>query len=157
MLQSKKLLIVALIIPILVLLGIVVKTEYQYRTGTEVELPIQGYDPRDLLSGYYITYTVDYGVEVCADKYQEYEAYICLNPKQFSLTKPKNCNLFVQGMCKYGRFVAGVERFYASEFNAQQLDRTIRQQPMSIVLSVTDSGNAQVKYLLVDGKRWQAK
>lgn len=157
MLQSKNLLIIALVIPILVLFGIVVKTEYQFRTGTEVELPIHGYDPRDLLSGYYLAYSVDYGIDVCSEKDRQYDAYICLNPREFSATKPTDCDLFIKGSCNYGRFDAGVDRFYASEFTAQQLQYLIKQQPMSIILSISEGGNAQVKYLVVDGKRWQAK
>ena len=31
--------------------------------GSEIILPISGFDPRDILSGHYLVYRIDYGIQ----------------------------------------------------------------------------------------------
>ncbi|MCB1139535.1 MAG: GDYXXLXY domain-containing protein [Leptospiraceae bacterium] len=63
------LLIAALAFPILGLGGLMALKAYDQRAGIEMTLPVQGFDPRDILSGRYVTYRVDYGPE---DRCSEY-------------------------------------------------------------------------------------
>lgn len=159
MLRAKKILAVGLILPIVILIGITANLKYTIEHGKEVILPISGYDPRSLLQGYYLMYTVDYGItDICKNEHfhSEQKAYVCLEPKQFSYSQPENCAILIQGTCQYRTFKAGVERFYASQQNAQQLEKLVRNHSASVALAVTKSGQAFVKYLLVDGKRWEA-
>lgn len=126
--------------------------------GEEVTLSIEGYDPRDLLSGHYLTYRVIYGVnDVCNDnKYRsKKEGFICLDSKKFSYNRPYNCNLFIKGICKYKRFIAGIERFYIPQSAAVKLDRLVRDNKGKIVVSITKSGVAQVKKLLINDQAWE--
>lgn len=155
MLQNKKVLIAGFIIPIIVLVGMTIQAEHNFRAGIEVILPIQGYDPRDFLSGHYLIYTIDYGFDPCPSKTEKEDTYLCLDYKLSSLQMPENCPTVIKGTCNFGSFTAGIEKFYASEASALNLQTLINQQPMSVVLSVTKNGSAQVKYLLVDGKRWE--
>lgn len=153
MLQNKPILIVAFILPIVILLGITLNAEYNLRTGKEVTFPIKGYDPRDLLSGHYLAYTIDYGFEPCKSKLDHYDAYLCIDSKQTFTHLPNNCQTIIKGTCRFGSFIAGVERFYATENTALNLQSMIRQHPMRVVLSVAKDGTAQVKYLLVGDQR----
>ncbi len=156
--QSKKALVTALIIPIVVLMLLTVHKKYQLTLGKEVQLRITGYDPRDLLAGHYLTYTVEYDVKnICANVKGKAPGYICLEPKRFHLKKPAACKLFIKGICNRNRFEGGIERFYVPESEAKRLDKDVRSDKGSIVVMVTPNGKAQIKELLIEGKSWRAK
>ena len=59
--MKKYLLIAAVVFPIVVLLGVMLSKQAQLSQGSQVVLPIAGFDPRDLLSGHYLTYRINYG------------------------------------------------------------------------------------------------
>lgn len=153
MIRSKTALIIVLLIPIVALFALVCYKKHILMTGREVVLPITGYDPRDLLSGHYLIYTVEYGVKnLCVGTQTVQEGYVCLDNKTFSTTAPVACNLFIRGTCNNGRFLAGIEKFYIPETNANQINQEIRMKAASIIISVTQDGVAQVKKLLVNGQ-----
>lgn len=155
MMQKNKGLWLALLFPILMLLALIAYKKYILTFGQEVTLAISGYDPRDILSGHYLIYTVEYPVgKICTDKTVE-SGYVCLDPKGFSAELPAECKIPIRGTCKYGRFEAGIEKFYIPEDKAQILDNNIRGKRASIVISVTPKGQAQVKDLLIDGNSWR--
>ena len=158
MIKSKKYILISLIIPIIALLTLAIYKKYNFLTGYQIILPITGYDPRDLLSGYYLNYNIEYDVtDICLNSaYGENKhAYICLDPKIFSYTRPYNCNLLIKGACIDRRFRAGIERYYVPKEDAKRLEKLIRSNKASIVLSVPKNGDAQVKDLLINGKSWK--
>ena len=158
MIKSKKYILTALIIPIIALLALAIYKKYNFLTGHQITLPITGYDPRDLLSGYYLTYTIEYGIEnICHNnkRREDKHAYICLNPKNFSYNRPYNCNLLIKGVCNNRRFRAGIERYYVPKEHAKRLEKLVRSNKASIILSIPKNGDAQVKDLLINGKSWK--
>lgn len=156
MMQSKKMLLIALLLPILVLIALTFYKRHLLTSGVEITLPISGYDPRDLLSGHYVIYTVDYGVpNLCNQAKDIRQAYICLENKTVSYTSPKYCKIFIKGICNNGRFIAGIEKYYIPESAASHLDTEVRAKKAKIVISVKPNGQAQVKDLLIDGKSWR--
>lgn len=50
----------ALALPLAGLAGLWFQSDTHYRTGTEWEVPIEGYDPRDVLRGHYVEFTYDW-------------------------------------------------------------------------------------------------
>ena len=50
----------AMVLPVLGLAGLWAQSDRHYRQGTEWEVPIQGYDPRDFLRGHYVEFTYDW-------------------------------------------------------------------------------------------------
>ncbi len=157
MFQNKKTLIVALIVPILSLIALTSYKKYILAVGYEIVLPISGYDPRDLLSGHYITYRIEYGIsEICSNQYESRIAYVCLEPnKSVNFSVPLSCTKMIEGECNYGQFKAGIEKYFVPEDKAKYLESQIRSKSASIVLSVTRNGRAQVKDLLLDGQPWK--
>lgn len=156
----------ALLLPIVVLSGFVVSKQLTRSLGTEVLLPIEGFDPRDLLAGHYLTYRVQYGIPVCihqpttpmpATSAQESAAHVCLTPRYFGWSHhvEPGCRLSIRGVCQLGQFVAGIERFYIPEAYAGPLDRAVRKKSGEIIVSVTDSGTPQVKDLRIEGRPWR--
>ncbi len=158
MIKSNKGLLISLIIPIVALALLVVYKKHVLSIGKEVILPITGYDPRDLLSGHYLIYTINYGVNsVCRGSSLKTKrpGYICLDYKTFSFSRPKNCKLYITGTCNRNRFEAGVERYYIPEKEAKNLEDLVNSNEASIVLSVPKNGKAQIKDLLIDGASWK--
>jgi uncharacterized membrane-anchored protein len=150
-------LIVALVLPILALGTSAWLKSAQRDSGVEVILPIEGFDPRDLLSGHYLTYRVDYGVaNGCTD--QNAQASVCLRPTRGMYAEgelPPDCTLFIHGQCDDNVFTAGIERFYIPEDRAAALEDKVRGNKGELVLSVDAGGNAAIRDLLIDGKPWR--
>lgn len=149
--KTKTLVIAALIVPILALLSLTLYKRHILKIGQEVILPISGYDPRDLLSGHYLTYNVDYGIQgLCPGSFPNKEAFICLSNKYFSYSEPESCSLMIKGTCSYGRFNAGIEKYYIPENQAKGLEEKVRNKKAKLVLSVTRTGLAQIKNMIIE-------
>ncbi len=156
MIISKRGLLVVLAFPIAVLFVLFVYQQYISSFSEEVVLPISGYDSRDLISGHYVTFQIEYGVDgICPSKPDLKLGFICLSPKHFSYLLPKNCTKLIRGICKNSRFNAGIEKYYIPENHAKALEDKLRLKLASIVISITGRGHAQVKDLLIEGKSFK--
>ncbi len=137
--MKKHFLAVCLFAPVVALLGWLCWLTYQAHTGTEVKVRIQGYDPRDLLSGHYIQYEIDWEQTDCA----QFERGIC----------PKNA------FCTQARWGRQC-RFYIPEKNARELDRLFLQRNdtdmiFEVVYSYQKNYEPIAKQLLINGQDWR--
>lgn len=162
--DKKKIFLLFLILPIVVLLVVVVRHGLHFATGQEWVLPVTGHDPRDLLSGHYVQYRVQYtGEEFCQAIERENYDYACLclesqNPFFAEVNADcGGCSAKIMGKCKFGRFQAGLERFYIPESDAEWLNKMLQsgERKAEIVVSVSKEGQALVKDLRFDGKSWR--
>ncbi len=111
----------------------------QQATGQEIRVAVTGYDPRDLLSGHYIQYTIDW--------------------------EKTDCTQFADGKCPKEEFCKEHHwgrqcRFYVPEKNAQELDRLFwRRNDTDMVFEVVYSyhkgSEPLAKQLLINGKDWR--
>ena len=144
-----------LFFPILILLMMTLYKISLRQSTTVVTLPIQGYDPRDLLSGHYLRYRIDYGItDICTNSEIQIK-YICLSQKKLSKSWIESCEDQIQGECRESFFHAGIEKFYIPEENAKNLEKLLREKPSSLRISISPSGKAIIQDLLIDGKSWQ--
>ena len=99
--------------------------------SAEVRLPITGYDPRNLLSGHYVAYRIDWAKADCfqADW---------------------------QGKCPVDKFKTSY-RFYVPERTASSIERAINKADVQteIVFSYRKSGTAVARDLLIDGRSFR--
>ena len=136
--------------------------------GTEAVFAIYGYDPRDLLSGHYLTFDIDLGAKgSCRDvsydrsyNSRPKQIFFCIDTKNFVKSQRECPSASIGGYCDYRDFYTGVRRFYIPEKYAETLDFQLRQstrttQRMKVVLSVTGSGRAYAKDILIDGRPWK--
>jgi len=166
----------AVAFPILCLAGLTAYKQVRVMVGTSVVIPIAGFDPRDLLSGHYLTYRLDLGpgsAAIC-DPGQEQsqrpdEVFVCVVADHGTMTLARRiltyeapssgttpgCTVVLRGRCEHGRFLAGIERFYVPEEHAAALDQAVRSQKGAVVVAVDRSGRAAVKDLLIDGRPWR--
>lgn len=101
------------------------------QSSYEVILPITGYDPRNLLSGHYIEFNIDWS--------------------------RANCNQADwNGTCQKDAF-SGVNRYYVPENKAVSIESIINKENLSseIVFAYQKDEKAIVKDLLIEGKTWQ--
>lgn len=152
-------LVFAIAFPIIALLCLMLYKQNIINTGQVISLPIVGFDPRDLLSGHYLQYNVDYQAENSCDDDND-TAQLCLEPYRrfFNSSEVQNgCQLYLTGSCRGGRFKSGLERFYIPEEYADQLDKLVQEARGELVISVNSRGTAVIKYLLIDGVPWMDK
>lgn len=150
----------AVIIPIIVLLAWVAELQFNAMGGTIIRVKVQGYDPRDLLAGHYINFSLSLPeISLCSDDRVERRGddhCVCFEPSSdgvyheakwggLCVDKPQNCVTFLQGFCRWGRFAAGVERYSISERIAPAV---LTIPPDSSVLIAINHGKGQVIQLL---------
>lgn len=164
MIKNKKL-AASLIFSILFLAGLAIYKAIKTASGKEIAIPITGYDPRDLLSGHYLTYRLDLN-NICSDEfYTRSPVNVCIrqageNGIESSIiirsgTGYTGCDSILKGKCKNGNFTAGIERFYIPEKYSMELERIIKKGKARILISVDGKGNPTVKDLLIDGVPWR--
>jgi uncharacterized membrane-anchored protein len=149
-------LIFAILFPVLLMFALMVYKQRIVSQGTRVILKISGYDPRDLLSGHYLLFRVNYGVTPGCNDHEAEPAYVCLTKQTFEYGEPKDCAVAIAGICQSGRFVAGIERFYVPQENAFELEKHVRGKDASIELAIKN-GKAQIVDLLIEGQSWRKK
>jgi len=151
--------ILCVLFPVIVMAGWLAKLTWDRETGLRIELPIRGYDPRDLLSGHYLRYQVDYGENGKCPKDGERHTRDWREPYCFCAQadtakpiywsgycadKPASCEYFIQGSCYYGDTIdAGIERFYISERLSHE--GVTLGDKAKVQLSVPRSGRAIVR------------
>lgn len=157
--KSKKMLLLSLLFPILLLAGLTFRKQSVKSFGQTLVLPISGFDPRDLLSGHYLVYRIDYGFDVCrtlsSKKTKDKFVFVCPKEQRVESFPPSSCQIAIRGTCFGSQFRAGVERYYVPEDEALRLEKLVQAGNASILLSVSKDGKAVVKDLLIEGRRWQ--
>ena len=156
--KRKLSLVITILIPLLALGIMVLQSEYHLRHGKQVIFDITGYDPRHILAGHYLVYNVVYKSEPQCKASNRYQTvYYCVDRQNFSRYLAEQCKVYIRGVCRGSRFVAGIERFYIPEQHAAALDKLVRGNNAQIVVVVSRNGRAEVKDLLIDGKPWTSK
>jgi len=150
-----------LIFPVMCL-GLLVGWKIFTRSQAKVfRFPIEGYDPRDLLSGHYLRFQVKYPMSEDCGKSSFSPHALCLEPDIRIIdakAEYKDCMHFIEGYCSANRFYSSskVDRFYIPEEHAIDLEALIRNplHKPSVDLFVLPDGSVQIKELLIDEKPW---
>lgn len=126
--------------------------------GSLLRFKVVGYDPRDLLSGYYLRYQVDYGKKICSDSSQE--VCVCFQPdkppphrasKVLSCSlAASSCGVYLKGDCQRGRFVAGIERYYIPESKRNVV--AVIPEGATINVRVGDEGKGVTEAFFIKGE-----
>lgn len=170
----KILLPIALLIPVAFFGSEIVYLEFIKNSGKELILPVSGYDPRDLLSGHYLRYNIEYQTySLCTSAIDNQESFTKFDKSQAhcvcyshpgkieegdgtfvencdadTLKDRKVCKLYLRGTCQYGRFKIGNERFYVNETKALDYEKRLRDESVHIRLKVDGEGKALTDSLI---------
>jgi uncharacterized membrane-anchored protein len=139
----------ALLIPFTVLVSLVSYRIFNLKIGQEIIFEISGYDPRDIFSGHYLTYNVDYRLKQgCQPEDSGMKGCLCyskLDPPEGNFIRgcgveAEKCLMLIKGSCEYDRFEAGIERFYIPEEKSEDYDRRLRSKGARLRVTVTPDG-----------------
>lgn len=138
--------LIAAILPVVGLGALWLQSDRAYHTGTEWEVPIQGYDPRDYLRGHYVEFSYDWPYR---DKGRRFDAPsgLCIEgtPPQITQVveiapreacvhplRPAGDHVYGPSRLVQGRLYIGQERADALQRQLQNRDQrgivTIRQR-----------------------------
>jgi len=142
--MNSKLFLGLVSVPLLGLLLWTASIEYKSRVLPEVTVRMQGFDPRSLLSGHYISYRIDWKQTDCT---------------QFSDNKCPEEDFLNSGFDSWNDFY-GNHRFYIPQEKARDLDRMFRESGRSgdvfeVVYAYKKGFRPVAKKLLINGEDWQ--
>jgi uncharacterized membrane-anchored protein len=149
----------SVIIPLIILLAWWLRIAMVVGGGDVVGFGVTGYDPRDLLSGHYLTYRVQYApAEPCLNSPEGTELCLCFGTESNETTwqgscqeLPANgCRRFLRGRCDNYRFQAGIERYYIPETYASS---NAIPADSYILVSLDGQGSGVVKDFMVGKQR----
>ncbi|MFA6032996.1 MAG: GDYXXLXY domain-containing protein [Myxococcota bacterium] len=152
-------LIIAVAFPIVCLAALTAFKAVKVNSGRTIVLPISGFDPRNMLSGHYLTYQVEYGGEVCSgnDADSGREVLLCVRLQDGKVSSSRTnridepgCDAVLSGRCDFKLFNAGIVRYYIPEQHSKELDSIVRDHRAKILVAVDRNGKAMVKDLLID-------
>ncbi len=160
---------IAVLLPLVTLAFGVVRSEYRMSRSTEWEFSVRGFDPRDLLRGHYINYSIELGEPdpaVCAD--DDPDCCYCLTrAAPTSTAEPAPVPVVARARCSRARrdcdgalrtrAASSLNRFYVAESRARDIEAELREGVRDgearIVLAIDGMGRAHVTELRVRGKR----
>jgi hypothetical protein len=166
----------AVVLPVLGVLALTAQAEWKVRHGPEWVIPIEGYDPRDLIFGHYLLYRYDFnwqGQSDCGPRPRppgtsapqsapSIQAGCCLcltrGPKgstdpavrQTSCTTARSdCEGWLRS-----EVARPPLRYFVPERQATVLERSLRTRSAALRLRLS-SGKPAVDELLIDEKPWR--
>jgi hypothetical protein len=174
---------IAAAIPVLGLAALIVRAEMKVRLGVEWLIGIEGYDPRDLLSGHFLRYQYSFrweGEGTCGPSPLEVErgfwlprdrspvprdasaCCVCLRRRGEPLMEPGarlvRCDDAETAGCDgslRARDVIGPQKYFVPEDRAQELERALRGREAAVVVSLHPADAPAVKELYLDGRPWR--
>ncbi len=164
---GKRVVLALALVDVLFFGGWIVREE-SLRRGSPIHLPVEGYDPRDLLSGHYVRFQL---VAV-----REAENFIqprgTISPQTFCIEardglyhvtglrmdNANSCFRFLRATFdERGHWDFGVDRFYVDERLANEV-RWIQANPSTYLVAVVDEGGViHPTDLVVNGKSFASK
>jgi uncharacterized membrane-anchored protein len=145
---------------VLVFGGLVAREEWLRARGFEVRLPVEGYDPRDLLSGHYVAFRLVAEREAAAlAQDHTYAERFCLEERagRWHVTAIRRaedgCRPFLAGLrTAHGQVRFGVERFYVDERRREAVAVVRPGDETYLLARVDTAGQLHAVDLVVDGR-----
>lgn len=134
--------LLAAILPLAGLAGLWVQSDRTYQSGTEWEVPIQGYDPRDYLRGHYVEFSYDWPG---ADQFPPRTIFhLCLEGNPPTLTRvtasllPRDCAhpLSADASGVYGSEGLMRGRLYLGQDRASALEQQLRNRDQRGIVTI---------------------
>ncbi len=160
--------LLSFLVPTIVVMAIAGFNSYELSKSKTFEFPIEGIDPRDLLSGHYLVYQIKWPIELSCKNNKNFEegslkdyvslsAKLCLEPTVQLGPESMSCETYILGNCLGEKFRTDSEinRFYLPEEHAKSIEKFVIDKQASIQIGVTKKGTAYVKDLLIHGQPWK--
>ena len=155
-LLDRKFQVMAIVLPLVAIAVWVGSYAFVRQTAREFTFPIAGYDPRDLLSGHYLQYRVDYMLPLKCEMNAPEWCVCVVDSKPYAFVNREgrcsevSCEITMRGRCEGLRFAAGIERFYFPEKFTKKL--AVVPPQSSVTISLGSNGQAVVKSMQVEDR-----
>lgn len=155
-LTVKRLLVGMAVLDVLVFGGWVAREE-SLRAGEQIALPMDGFDPRDLLSGHYVQFRLLAGRETVALMPEDGPVTACLERGADGmhhvthLRAPGETCTFITGKSQPYLVDYGVDRFYVDERRAGEVGRVTTGPTTYLVVAIDGEGGIHPIDLVVSG------
>lgn len=159
----------AVLIPLLGLMGLIARAELALRAGEAFRIPITGYDPRDLLHGHYLQYSYAFdwrGQSTCGAAEGGRPAAltpgccVCLTrgaieqatpaARQLDCDEARRCD----GWLRTEPLLPPL-RYFVPEQHAKQLERALLARSAALEVTCGPEGQAALGELYLDGQPWR--
>lgn len=139
-------LVLALLLPVVALAAGIARNELALASAQTWVIPVEGYDPRDLLRGHYIQFRYRWQVEGDRSQCDGGDCLICLErrgeevaARVMSRGEASACASLVDP--RASNIGAGfTARIYVSEASAPLLEEALRSGPMAVVARLRPDG-----------------
>ena len=151
----------AVMLPLLAIAFMIVRAELSINQGTQWQLQIQGYDPRDLLRGHYLRFQVAYNFkseqESCAGTS---DCCLCLNDvgETVPLVSKLDCKV-AKTQCDSiirSEFERSLNRYYIAEDYARKAEKILQEAQIQdnafLSIAVSEKGKPVITDLLIGEK-----
>jgi len=160
---------VSVALPLLGLVVMIARAEVALRSGPSFRIPIDGYDPRDLLSGHYLQYrfafdwqgestcgAVDGATPVELDR----SCCICLTSEVdgAQLTPARQVRCDETASCDGWLAAAAITpplRYFVPERHAAGIEDALRGRRASLGVTCGPNGQPAIGELFLDGQSWR--
>ena len=131
--MNKSLMKTAIILPLICLISWVIFLQYQIMQKESIRLYVSGYDPRDILSGHYLSLQIEQEKNGCSYEYER-DKIIC-----------------------QGYAFKRVYQYYLEEEKGKTLERMLAKKDPTMELEFTLSPFVlpQIKSFYIDGQDWK--
>lgn len=155
----------AVLLPLFAYVGSIGLAEAKRRGAPEIEVKIEGYDPRDPLRGQYLQYRISVEGEELGNRFgagglvggdRIYRSHACAGPKNPRLSavrlhdggpRPEGCEIELPA-----DFIYQPHRYYIQQDRGRELEEAVMKGSASVLLRVISSREVTVEQLLVDGE-----
>lgn len=166
--MTGRLTLIAVLVPVLGIAVLAARAEVAVRNGPVWTIPIEGYDPRDLLHGQYLEYryrlrwqdgdtcgTTPFGPRepmagcclcLTRDAADGFDPWV----RQVQCDEATRC----EGVL-HSDSLLPPQRFFVPEDRGLDLERALREHAAAIELTVSPAGEAAVRELLLDRRPWR--
>lgn len=153
------------LLPLLGFLGMIGYAEFKLRSAVEVELPIEGFDPRDPIRGHYLQFRfknvlaptwIPSLTSDSPDPIWSAE-YACIRPIAGQLHELVLSHDAPDPRCTQDfplRFVQDVHRYYIQQDSGPELEQALREQRVTLRVALHPNQEPLFTQLLVDSRPW---
>ncbi len=163
--KFKAAVVILVLAQLALLLALIGVKEYRLHTGTTVILQTIPVDPRSLMQGDYaiLNYQISIPPDWIGSRSQGTSVYVTLlegddvwtaSSKYYYFEKPSADNVFIKGKVDArGQLDFGIGTFFVPEGTGQIIEGS---RDVKVKVSVTGSGNATIRDVIIDGKPFRS-
>lgn len=142
----------ALALPLVGLAGLWAWTDSWTREGTDWEVPVQGYDPRDLLRGHYIQFQYDWPGETATEENRWWLGSFCIEGKAPTIERivvredVEGCAHFArpEPASIYGGEGLRRGRLYVPQTRARELEKKLADPDLRGIVTVRQRTDGRI-------------